>query len=322
VSYSTFDVSQMEQTLKRLESRVSSLAGDVEELQGRHQSLDGQVELHDDRLDELEEAGQELREAHDELGEELRDKVAASVKALAGTVSWLERRVRAEQDISPVDLDAVDDVIRGLAERARRGLQSEAVLLSDDARVAHQHTIDRLDHLRDRIEKNTEAAVRHSTALAATAFGSDEHAQAGLGYRAAIKARAGDRAQLAAAAAAADAAREALALDDEHREVHGPQVTTGESARAQLHGRLRDRVAAMVAEGALPPAWFTTVLGYQPPADGTQAWLETATAVLMYRVTYKIIDPIVALGPAAGDTRRQAWRTEITDALRRRRRWL
>jgi hypothetical protein len=73
----------------------------------------------------------------------------------------------------------------------------------------------------------------------------------------------------------------------------------------------------------LLPVWFTTVLGHQPPAEDTQAWLDTATALLTYRITYEITDPVVALGPdAAGDTRRQAWRTEIADALRRHRRWL
>ncbi|MFI9630816.1 hypothetical protein [Streptomyces sp. NPDC052042] len=65
--------------------------------------------------------------------------------------------------------------------------------------------------------------------------------------------------------------------------------------------------------------WFVTVLGPVPPAHKTQEWMDLATEVLAYRVTYEITDQAVALGsaPDAYVPRRTEWHREITKDLRR-----
>ncbi|MEU2930794.1 hypothetical protein ABZ636_38175 [Streptomyces sp. NPDC007251] len=65
------------------------------------------------------------------------------------------------------------------------------------------------------------------------------------------------------------------------------------AARPVLRGRLADSIR----DRAVMPVWFVTVLGAVPPANKTQEWLDLATQVLAYRVTYDITDQVVALGP-------------------------
>jgi FdhD protein len=114
-------------------------------------------------------------------------------------------------------------------------------------------------------------------------------------------------------------AAERLGLDEELRRAHAHVIDDGERAWAHLLARLRGRVAEAVGEGALLPAWFTTVLGPIPPAEDTRDWMEAATHLLAYRVTYGITDPVVALGsePGEGHTaRRRAWHQQLKRQLR------
>ena len=112
---------------------------------------------------------------------------------------------------------------------------------------------------------------------------------------------AGYRGQLPAARKAATSARQALKIDDEHQQVHGPQVMAGESAHAQLMTRVRARLDTAVADSALLPAWLTLVLCHQPVREDVAAWMDTATSLVADRVTYDVVDPAVALGEPAQD---------------------
>ena len=325
MSYTVYDGNTLEQNLQRLQQRVSSLASDIDELQERHRTLDETIGEVDGRVDMLESAQELLREAHDELSEGVNDDIAAiaaAVKALAATIGWIERRLRAEGDITAVPLDDVDDTVRQLAERALRGQQSKSVLLSQPVRAQHQQRIDRLAELEQRIDQEIALLVQHSATLATSPRGSSEYIEAGNGYRATTTALAGDRAQLPTARQSADDARRALNLDDKHRQVHGPQVMTGEAARTRLRETLRARLDAAVAEGALLPAWLTLVLGHQPVGEDVAAWMELATSLLAYRVTYQVTDPVNALGATVhDDPQREAWRKKLDHDLRQRRRW-
>ncbi|TKS96443.1 hypothetical protein E4U91_36795 [Streptomyces lasalocidi] len=82
---------------------------------------------------------------------------------------------------------------------------------------------------------------------------------------------------------------------------------------------LRSRLADAVSSRALLPAWFVTVLGAAPPARATDHWLETATRVLLYRLTYDITDQVVALGPEPcdADRHRRSWYEGLRKDLRR-----
>jgi hypothetical protein len=117
-------------------------------------------------------------------------------------------------------------------------------------------------------------------------------------------------------------ARQALKIDDEHRQVHGPQVMTGESAHAQLMTQVRARLDTAVADSALLPAWLTLVLGHQPVGEDVAEWMDTATSLLAYRVTYEVVDPVVTLGePAHDDPRRERWHRDLERRLAKRRHW-
>ena len=325
MSYSTYNSQDLEQTVNRLQQRVASLADEVDEQRDRHRSLDVDVEIVGDRVTTLESTVDETQEAQQQLADDLREEmeaVASAVRDLAATVGWVERRLRAEKTIAPAQLDTVDATVRELAERSRQGQQSAAVLLDQPARAVHKRRIDELARLEEQIEQTTTAALAHSATLAATEPSSEAHVQAATAYRTFARALGGYRTQLPAARTAAIDARRALHLDDRHREVHGPQVMTGESARAQLRARMRTRLDAAVAEGALLPAWLILALGHQPVGEDVAQWMDTATSLLAYRVTYEVIDPVVALGPGAyDDPQRETWREELERRLKARRHW-
>ncbi|MBH1937838.1 hypothetical protein I5Q34_26810 [Streptomyces sp. AV19] len=81
---------------------------------------------------------------------------------------------------------------------------------------------------------------------------------------------------------------------------------------------LRSRLADAISDRAVLPAWFVTVLGSAPPATRTQEWLETATQVLLYRLTHSVTDAVVALGDKpAGGARRAEWYEQLAKDLRR-----
>ncbi|MEV4281539.1 hypothetical protein [Actinoplanes xinjiangensis] len=311
--------------LKRLQQKVSSLADDVDDLQTEQRLLSSRIREVDDHTDELDTGLQEAREAHDELRTDVRDDLAtvtATVRDLASSVGWMERRLRAEHDLTPAPLDAADDTLRQLAARARRGNESESVLLTPAQRAAEQREITALDTAVKRIAQDTELAVRQSATLATTAMDAPGHANAAVMFRTLTATIEGTRQQLPRLRKNAAEARRKLEQDDEHREVHGPQVMTGTSARAQLTARLRARLDTAVADGALLPTWFTFALGHQPVAEDVDAWMQLATDLLAYRVTYEVTDPAVALGHGThDDPRREAWRTELDEQLQNRRRW-
>ncbi|MDX3484972.1 hypothetical protein [Streptomyces sp. ID05-18] len=64
------------------------------------------------------------------------------------------------------------------------------------------------------------------------------------------------------------------------------------------------------------PAWFATVLGPAPPARDTERWLECATRVLLYRLTYRVDDQVLALGPGPEDEHSHRWWEELATELR------
>ncbi|TLS45809.1 hypothetical protein FE633_12750 [Streptomyces montanus] len=96
-------------------------------------------------------------------------------------------------------------------------------------------------------------------------------------------------------------------------------MSAGTKAERQLTTALSNRLADAVSARAVLPTWFVTVLGSAPPASGTQKWLETATQVLLYRLTYNVTDQVVALGskPSDADRHRREWYDRLIKDLRR-----
>jgi hypothetical protein len=118
-------------------------------------------------------------------------------------------------------------------------------------------------------------------------------------------------------------ARARLAADDEYRRTHTATIPEGEQAKIVLHRKLRQRITDAIGDRALFPAWFTTALGYSPPADSTAQWIAAATELIAYRITYAITDPAVALGPrpVPDQAIRAAWYNTLTTTLRDQRQW-
>ena len=91
-------------------------------------------------------------------------------------------------------------------------------------------------------------------------------------------------------------------------------------ANTKLRLRLRSRLSDALSGAELLPVWFVTAFGALAPSRNANDWMDAATDVLAYRLTYRITDPVVALGtPPDGHRapRRTAWHQELTRELRR-----
>ena len=318
MSYDNVDTS-------KLQRDQSSMRYDLDRLESAQESLAERLRhLRDYDLDKLERG---LQDELAQLGVDLReniDEARTAVKSLASAVAWIERQIRADGNLTPVDLDTADATMHGLALRAERGRESQDALLDDSQRAGHTRRIDAYRELRATIKTSTFRALDHCRVIAATDLADPRHVDAGVGFMQELRTIEATRARRPAAQKAAEESQRALDHDDQQRGVHGPQVMTGEAASSTFNSRIRDRISTALRDGALMPTWFTTVLGHQPPADVTEQWLRTATSLLAYRITYTVTDPIVALGapPASGDTdRRAAWYQELDRAMRQLRRW-
>jgi hypothetical protein len=95
-------------------------------------------------------------------------------------------------------------------------------------------------------------------------------------------------------------------------------MAAGTRAETRLTLALRGRLADADRDRALLPTWFVTVLGSAPPASSTEKWLDTATQVLLYRLTFDVTDQIVALGskPSDADRHRREWYEQLIKDLR------
>ncbi|MFF2937119.1 hypothetical protein [Streptomyces mirabilis] len=155
--------------------------------------------------------------------------------------------------------------------------------------------------------------------LLATRYGSRSRAEAADKLGQALVGERGLRQGLDRQSRLAEEAESALAADATTRAEKQSVIAAGAKAEQRLTLGLRSRLADAVRERALLPAWFVTVLGSAPPARSTQKWLETATEVLLYRLTYDITDQVVALGEKPSDTtqRRRAWYEQLRKDLQR-----
>ncbi|MGW1917010.1 hypothetical protein ACWCQS_41635 [Streptomyces sp. NPDC002076] len=155
--------------------------------------------------------------------------------------------------------------------------------------------------------------------MLSTRYGSRAHAEAAGGLREALASERQLRQDLERQARLAAEAETALAADAKTRADKQSVMAAAARAEKRLTPELRSRLADAVSERALLPVWFVTVFVSAPPTRATQEWLETATEVLLYRLTYGVTDQVVALGakPSDTDQRRRAWYDRLHEVLRR-----
>jgi hypothetical protein len=297
-------------TMMRLRNDVDDLVEVIEHLPGRLSELDGSLDDVRRGLQRIDARSVEVESSSREL--------LAQVKRLGARVEWLERNIRLTSTTAEAELDDVDAAEEQLAIVAERGAQARAGLLPPSGRSALEATIGaHADAVRAR-ERHRELALAACDVLAGTRWDDERHAGAVAEFQAAVAAMDLAREQVRELAGPADEAADQLSSDEGRQLAVADVIADGDLAWAALHERLRVRVADAVGLGALLPTWFTTVLGPIPPAEDTRAWMDVATSLLAYRVTYAVTDPIVALGrePGSAETaRRRAWYQQLRRQL-------
>ena len=290
----------------QLRNDVDDLGVAIGDLPDRLGALDGSLEDVRTALRQVQKRSMAVETTSYDL--------AALVKRLDARVEWLERNIRLQASTAEAALDDVDSVEVELAEVAEAGHVARSELLPPAGRsaleaaiAAHAEAVRTQFHHRD-------VALEACEVLAETARDDDRHVSAVAEFRAAVAGRDKARQRARELAEPAIEATAVLSLDEDQQIAVADVLVAGEHAWAALQHRLRTRVADAVGEGALLPAWFTTVLGPIPPAEDTRAWMDVATSLLAYRVTYGVTDPVVALGRPPADletARRRAWYQQL-----------
>ncbi|MFE9942004.1 hypothetical protein [Streptomyces hirsutus] len=307
----------LERRLRDTDRRLHDMDSRLDDLETDHQSLsrkfgyteDLDYELRDIRGD-VSECDDRIDKAEEELGDRIADTEQA-IKRLTQHVRLLDGQIKVAHGVPTADLDTFTVDQRALARTMERGWTARSLLLGDHDRVTHQV----------RVRQQRDTAAKHRAALAAVVktvggftasrYGTTDHSQAADRLRTAIAEEKRLRQDLTRQAPGAEESANALTNDASTRADKQPVIAAGDRADKRLIMALRSR--------SLMPAWFVTVLGAAPPARATEQWLETATRVLLYRLTYDITDPVVALGPEPSDTdrHRRSWHNELRKDLRR-----
>nr|WP_030417478.1 hypothetical protein [Streptomyces rimosus] len=300
--------------VRRLETQTGSMESELYSLRSKL----GEVEDLDDELrdirgdlrsleDDLSTVRNELTELDTNVRGHIQDTDQA-LKRLTGRVQTLEAHLLAAGGAPRADLDTIDPQWTKLARTADHGWHVRSGLLPRHQREAHRLKI-----------REYEGAVEAAGILASRPRTSREFMQAVMdfGMSRSLAESHDQRAQRLAGPARA--AQAALARDDSLRQAKASLIEQGDKAQRKLNWLLRGRLADAVRDRALLPMWFVTVLGPVPPAHRTQEWMDHATQVLAYRVTYGITDQAVALGAAPDEyvPRRTEWHRELITNLRR-----
>jgi hypothetical protein len=234
----------------------------------------------------------------------------------------LHRQYATQDDLArlglePIDPDRLDGDLQDLVVRVHEARDLRGRLFSPQQRAEHQKIVDDFGALEKTAGEHHRAAVAASRTLATVVVGGARQRRTAASYR--RRRRQGAQAHdiVAVERPRAELAKSALAEDERRQQQH--RGHPGTNAGAALAEHLRARIDEAVRVGALFPAWFTiTELGHQPPAGRAAQWREAATSLLLYRLTYRVTDPTVALGPEPeqSDPSRVEWHTRLVQSLR------
>jgi hypothetical protein len=261
--------------------------------------VEQQVKKAAEQLDTLGKRLTDLTGKQDEAHRRLRTTVAATRQEVGGLrreLEQLEGLLRRRHGDVPVDLDTVPADLRPLVEDVRRAEQIRAGLLDDRARGFRQQLIKAYDRTRDELLDTRRQALAATRRLAAGSPGGWSYRRAAAAYRRARARLRIQEAELENARAKRDVAERELSHDAVQQLAY--RAHPGSAAAARLATHARNRIDAAVAGYELFPAWFTIVLRHRPPANRVAEWRDAAVELVLYRLTYEITDPVVALGPA------------------------
>lgn len=262
----------------------------------------------------MRDVAAELSAVRADIGELLR-----AVRLVSQQVHWLMDNALNFADAPVCDLGAdVDEEVVALAATVERGEGFRNQLLDDVTRKQLRLAVDRHADWQRRVDDQYATLLARS----GTVVGDDEPAALRAAEQFPAVAQAlRDLAQdgLRLEAAAREAAQR-LDADDELRRGYRKDIDAVPDAWQQLYRRLRATIDEGVAKRALFPPWFRDSLGLAPPPGQLTRWLELATQIRAYRVTYGVVADDSALGgPPAGDAskRRHEWFRHLSAGLAR-----
>jgi hypothetical protein len=267
---------------------------------------------------DLTELGEKVDSVETDLSSDIGDGKRL-LKRLASRVEWLERHIRQSPDTETVSFDDDTQETRKLIRAVELGLNAEATLLTAARRQGLEAAISRYQAAVQHRDTQRQAVLAAAEILAASLPQKEQHSQAAAAFKAAVPKARQAQTNLPTLAEAATEARAELAEDDTQRAGQILVISAGQKSAKKLRWQMRGRLADALNQQLMLPTWFITVLGPLPPAKDTDAWMDTATDVLVYRATYQITDPIVALGspPGGPPTRRFARYERLKRELRR-----
>lgn len=315
---SDYRVTDLEDTVRKLERqlpRFDDLDDRLDSLRGELESLQRTV---NDNERTVRDQTDELQDKLDKLESDIGDATRA-LSRLGDRMDWVERHVRASGAATEVQFDDQASELAPLVRKIKRGQQAQATLLTNADRRQLEGSVALFDQRARQIDELTAAALQASATLTTTSYGEQGHAPAAQGFRTAFTTRLSETKQHLEQRARAEQARTRLAQDDQLRHAHGSTIRAGKDAAQTMRLRLRTAIAEALGQAALPPVWFTTALGVTPPRSGANEWLDIATQVVAYRITYKVTDPVLALGakPDRNSQDQYRWHQQLADQLRR-----
>lgn len=261
----------------------------------------GRVPTEKERLDVVEPQVATLISHVGQLGAEL-ERVTARLTVL-------ERRLSGAGDGPLVDLDAVTDDVEPVVEALRRAWDAEQEILSGPARVELRQEVLEFDGLKarrddarskldgGRVPRFERDALSHEVRQMEWLINANE--------------------------ASARRAAERLEADEDAsgEEWRTEAVLAGDKAREEIKDAAARRISDALGQYARMPVWFRVGLGEIPTPDPS-FWLESAIAVLAYRLEYGVTDAVTPLGtPPSAASGSQNWvrranvHADITDRL-------
>ncbi|MFE1927507.1 hypothetical protein ACFW91_33755 [Streptomyces asoensis] len=311
--------------IRSLDSRIDDLETGLESLKTSFGYVDDlEYELRKIRSDvsDADDKADDVRNSIEDLEGVVRGQIAdtdRALKKLTARIQVLEANLAAADKMPQADFDSFPASWRTLGELAGKSREARTMLLTPAERQSHSSSIRSYQEAVEQRDEQYSTVLTAAKSLATTAYGTTQHKQAAQAFLTSRQQAdhftrlAGQRAGLARRA------QTALTQDRETRAHHAELIKEGEQAQKKLHWKLRMRISEALRNRALLPMWFVTVLGPVAPARDTESWLEAATSVLAYRVTYNITDHVLALGEQLEDDHpgRDQWRQELSKTLRR-----
>ncbi|MEU3651206.1 hypothetical protein AB0E59_48165 [Lentzea sp. NPDC034063] len=210
-------------------------------------------------------------------------QLSAELERVTARLTVLERRLSGAGDGPLVDLDAVAGEIEPLVEALRKAWDAEQEILADPARVdlrAEVLEFDGLKARRDearskldggRVPRFERDALSHEVRQMEWLINANE--------------------------ASAQRAAERLEADEDAvgEEWRTEAVLAGDKARGEIKDAAERRISEALGQYARMPVWFRVGLGEIPTPDPS-FWLESAIAVLAYRLEYGVTDAVTPLG--------------------------